>query len=269
MGNGTAFHRFSQTYTHSLSSAELVRIMLQRTLRALGSTVRGAAVSLNEVGSQLQGDYSHAEVLSSHKRITKLDGHKPSLASNVFVAPNASVIGDIHIDSKSSVWYGAVLRGDVNKISIGSNSHIGDNCVIHASSDLSPKGAQPTIVADNVTVEPGAILHGCRLESGCRIGSNAVIMDGVTVESGAYVEAGSVVTSMKTVGAGQVWAGVPAQCVRSMSEEETREMAKFAERTAENASRHAHVHAAGKRAQRAALEEREYFTPEAEIRPSF
>ena len=116
-------------------------------------------------------------------------GKTPAVAPDAFVAPNATVIGDVAIGAGSSVWYGCILRGDYNIIRIGARTNIQDGSVVHIDSRTS--GA---VIGDDVTVGHMCLIHACTLESGCFVGNKATVMDGAVVESGAMVAAGALVT---------------------------------------------------------------------------
>jgi carbonic anhydrase/acetyltransferase-like protein (isoleucine patch superfamily) len=133
-------------------------------------------------------------------------GRRPWIAADAFVAPGASVIGDVNLGGASSVWFGCVLRGDERAIHVGAGSNLQDLTVVHTSR----RGWDAVIGAD-VTVGHRAVLHGCRIEDGCFIGIGAILLDEVVVESGAIVAAGALVTPGKRVPAGEVWAGSPAR----------------------------------------------------------
>ncbi len=142
-------------------------------------------------------------------------GTIPEFAPDAFIAPNAVVIGDVVIGSRSSVWYGCTIRGDVNHVRIGRSSNIQDNSVIHVDS-----GKYPTLIGDDVLIGHMCIIHGCTLEDGSFVGMNSTIMDGCVVESGAMVAAGSLVTPGKHIPARQLWAGRPAKFMRELSDED-------------------------------------------------
>lgn len=139
----------------------------------------------------------------------------PKIDPTAFVAETATVIGDIEIGPESSIWYGCVLRADVNDIRIGARTNIQDGTVIHVS-----RGVQGTYIGDGITVGHMALLHACTLESGCFIGMKACIMDRAVVESGAMVAAGALVTPGKRVKAGWLWAGSPARPIRELTQED-------------------------------------------------
>lgn len=147
-------------------------------------------------------------------------GILPTIGRDVFLAENAVIIGDVVIGDNSSIWYGCVLRGDVQSIRVGAGSNIQDGTIVHVTD-----GRFSTTIGSNVTIGHGAILHGCTLEDGAFIGMRATVLDGAVVEGGAMVGAGSLVTPGKRVPHGEMWAGSPAKLLRKMSEEE---MAGFA-----------------------------------------
>ncbi len=146
--------------------------------------------------------------------IKTLNGKKPSVGENCFLAENATIIGDVVLGDNCSVWYSAVLRGDVHYIKVGNNTNIQDCAVIHATYKKSP-----TNIGDNVTIAHGAIIHGCTIKDNVMIGMNAVVLDDAVVESNSIIAAGSVVTKGTVVESGSVYAGIPAKKVKSISTE--------------------------------------------------
>lgn len=137
-------------------------------------------------------------------------GVRPEIHPSAFVAPGASVMGDVVIGEDSNIWFGCVLRGDVDMIRVGKRSNIQDGTVVHLS-----HGA-PTIIGDDVTVGHGAILHGCTLEDKSFIGMGSTLLDGSVVESGAMLGAGALLTQGKRVPSGQLWGGSPARYLRDL-----------------------------------------------------
>jgi|TARA_B100001750_G_scaffold247230_1_gene272265 carbonic anhydrase/acetyltransferase-like protein (isoleucine patch superfamily) len=142
---------------------------------------------------------------------------RPLLGANVFVAPSAVIIGDVRIAKECSVWFQAVIRGDVNKIRIGGGTNIQDSVIIHVTT----KGSS-TIIGSNVTIGHGAIVHACTVRDRSLIGMGSILMDDVVVESNALVAAGSLVTEGKRVKKGEVWAGSPAVFVRYLTKKESK-----------------------------------------------
>jgi carbonic anhydrase/acetyltransferase-like protein (isoleucine patch superfamily) len=147
--------------------------------------------------------------------ILPFKGVVPQIAATAFVAPTASVIGDVVIGAGSSIWFGTVVRGDVHEIRIGERTNIQDGTVVHVT-----RGKFGTYIGSGITIGHGAILHACTLEDDCFIGMGATVMDGAVVESGAMVAAGALVTPGKRVKKGELWAGSPAKFLRPLTEAE-------------------------------------------------
>jgi len=148
--------------------------------------------------------------------IISYDRKKPDIHPTCFQTPDSVIIGDVVIGEESSVWFGAVIRGDINYIRIGSWTNIQDGSVIHVTG-----GTSPTEVGDFVTVGHRAILHGCKVGNGCLIGMGAIILDDAIIGDGALVAAGAVVTPGTKVPARTLYAGNPAVSKREVSEEES------------------------------------------------
>ncbi len=142
-------------------------------------------------------------------------GAMPKIDSSAYVAPNATLTGDVVIGADSSIWFNTVVRGDVNNIIIGARTNIQDNSVIHVAS----KG-QGTYIGDDVTVGHMALLHACTIGHRAFIGMQACIMDDAKVEDEAMVAAGALVTPGKVVGRHEMWAGRPAKKKRNLKAEE-------------------------------------------------
>lgn len=145
-----------------------------------------------------------------HGHITTCEGATPSLHESVYVAVTASVIGNVDIAADSSIWFGAVLRGDEVSIRIGRRSNVQDGVIIHGDT------GQSVEIGNDVTIGHGAIIHGCHIHDGALIGMGAVVLDGAVIESGALVAAGAVVGPGKRVTANTLWAGVPAKQMRDL-----------------------------------------------------
>jgi len=158
----------------------------------------------------------------------------PRLEAGVWVAPGAWVIGDVEIGADSSLWYGAVLRADVNHIRIGRRSNVQDGAVVHVTRDRFS-----TEVGDEVTVGHRAVVHGCRVSDGALIGIGAIVLDGASVGDGAFVGAGAVVTPGTEIAARSVAMGTPARSVRSLGDEEWAEQRKRTLSYVETARQHA------------------------------
>lgn len=149
----------------------------------------------------------------------------PKLHKSVFLASGSKIIGDVEIGEKSSVWYNAVIRGDVNYIRIGKMTNVQDCSMLHVTNNKFP-----LIIGDKVTIGHSVTLHGCVLKNSCLIGMNAVVLDGALVEENSMVAAGAVIKPGFIVPSGKLAAGVPAKIIRNLSETEMLEFEKSAGR---------------------------------------
>jgi len=145
-------------------------------------------------------------------------GKMPKIAKAAFVAPNASLIGDVELDEGSSVWFGAVLRGDLNRIYVGKRSNLQDLVAVHVTREL------PVIVEEDVTVGHSAILHGCIVRRGSLIGMGAVVLDGAEIGEFSIVGAKALVTGGKRFPPRSLIIGAPAKVVRELTEEELKHL---------------------------------------------
>ena len=148
-------------------------------------------------------------------------GTSPSIAGNAFIHHSAHIIGEVHIGVNSSVWCGAVVRGDVNSIAIGDDTNIQDLSVLHVSHKTphNPTGA-PLIIGHRVTVGHSVILHGCTIHDECLIGMGSIIMDKAVLEPQVLVGAGSLVPEGKVLQSGYLYLGRPVKQVRALTPEE-------------------------------------------------
>ena len=142
-------------------------------------------------------------------------GILPTIHADAFIAPGAVVIGDVHIGADTNVWFGCVIRGDVNHIRIGERTNIQDGSIVHVTRETAP-----TIIGSNVTIGHQATIHGCTLQDESFIGMGACVIDGVVVESHGFVAAGALVTPNKRIKTGQMWAGNPAKYFRDLTDNE-------------------------------------------------
>ncbi|XP_061342324.1 gamma carbonic anhydrase 1, mitochondrial-like isoform X1 [Gastrolobium bilobum] len=205
----------------------------------VGFWIRETGQALDRLGSRLQGNYLFQEQLSRHRPLMNLFDKAPIIHKDAFVAPSASIIGDVYVGQSSSVWYGCVLRGDVNSISIGSGTNIQDNSLVHVSKSKISGKVLPTIIGDNVTVGHSAVLQGCTVEDEAFIGMGATLLDGVYVEKHAMVAAGALVRQNTRIPYGEVWGGNPARFLRKLTEDEM----TFFSQSALNYSNLAEAHA--------------------------
>jgi carbonic anhydrase/acetyltransferase-like protein (isoleucine patch superfamily) len=153
--------------------------------------------------------------------IEKYKEVEPFIGKDVFIHPSATVIGDVELGDKVSVWPGVVIRGDVNVIRIGEASNIQDNSVLHVShrSPDDPEGA-PLFIGNYVTVGHACILHGCEIGDECLIGMGAIVMDRVVMQPRVLLGAGSLVPEGKVLESGWLYVGRPAKAVRQLTDAE-------------------------------------------------
>ncbi|MGE4169225.1 MAG: gamma carbonic anhydrase family protein [Candidatus Margulisiibacteriota bacterium] len=156
----------------------------------------------------------------------------PSIHPSVFVANTATVVGDVILEEDASVFYSAVLRGDINRIHIGKRSNIQDGCVIHVEND------NACIVGEDVTVGHRAVLHGCTIEDGCLIGMGAIILNGAVLKKGCVIGAGAIVTENQTIESGSLVVGVPGKVIRNLGPEAFTVNQKWAQKYVAIAGKH-------------------------------
>ena len=156
--------------------------------------------------------------------ILKYLGKEPKIGKEVFIAEGAQVIGDVTLGDHASVWFNAVVRGDVNYIKIGENTNIQDNSVLHVTTDIAPLN-----IGKNVTVGHNVILHGCTIEDNCMIGSGAIIWDGAVIGEGSIVGAGAVVLANFTAPPHSLVLGTPAKFKKEIPEEQYNQLIVLAE----------------------------------------
>ena len=135
----------------------------------------------------------------------------PKFGNNCYLAPNCTIVGDVEMGNDCSIWFNAVLRGDVNSIRIGNKVNIQDNATIHCTYQKTK-----TIIADNVSIGHNAIVHGCTIEENVLVGMGAIIMDNCYIEKNALIAAGAVVLEGTRVEEGSIYAGVPAKKVKQL-----------------------------------------------------
>ena len=135
----------------------------------------------------------------------------PRIADDVFIAPTATIIGDVEIETGANVWFGAVLRGDIAAIRVGADTNIQDNATIHTDA------GRPALIGRRVTVGHNAVVHGCTVEESVLIGMSAVVLSGAHVKTGCVIAAGAVIREGQTAGPYHLMAGMPAVCKKELS----------------------------------------------------
>ena len=156
----------------------------------------------------------------------------PTVHSSAWIVPGATVIGDVTIEEESSVWYGAVLRGDINRIIIGSRSNVQDNAVVHLDTNY------PTSLGEIVTVGHSAIVHACKIDNEVLVGMGAIILDDVEVGARSIIGANALVTMGMKIPAGSLVLGSPAKVRRQLSLDEQKDIARWAWSYVETAKRY-------------------------------
>ncbi|MFD2889865.1 gamma carbonic anhydrase family protein [Chitinophaga cymbidii] len=146
--------------------------------------------------------------------ILPVKGVSPQMGEHCFIAPNATIVGDVIMGKDCSVWFNAVVRGDVNSIRMGDKVNVQDGAVIHATYEKTK-----TIIGNNVSIGHNAIVHGCTVEDNVLIGMGAIVMDNAHIGSNTIIAAGAVVLEGTIVEAGTIYAGVPAKKVKNVSQE--------------------------------------------------
>lgn len=157
--------------------------------------------------------------------IKSVRGNSPKFGQNCFLADNATVVGEVVMGENCTVWFNAVVRGDVHSITIGDNTNIQDGAVIHCTYQKAK-----TTIGNNVSIAHNAIVHGCTIEDNVLIGMGAIVMDDAIVRSNSVIAAGAVVLAGTVVESGSIYAGMPAKKVKEISEE----MKAVIQRTAKN-----------------------------------
>lgn len=145
--------------------------------------------------------------------IKSVNGKFPDIPADCYLAENATIVGEVSFGSNCSVWFNAVIRGDVNKITIGNKVNIQDGAIIHCTYQK-----HETIIGNNVSIGHNAIVHGCTVEDNVLIGMGAIVMDNCVIKSNSIIAAGAVVTQNTVVESGVIYAGVPAKKVKEINQ---------------------------------------------------
>jgi gamma-carbonic anhydrase len=144
--------------------------------------------------------------------ILPVNGIVPNIGQNCWLAPNATVVGNVSLGKDCTVWFNAVIRGDVNAITIGHSSNVQDGAIIHCTYQKTK-----TVIGNYVSIAHNAIVHGCTIEDLVLVGMGAIIMDGAYIETGSIIAAGAIVTQNTRVAAGSIYAGNPAKFLKPVS----------------------------------------------------
>lgn len=148
------------------------------------------------------------------KIIKPVKGKHPKISEDCYIAENATIVGEVSIGTQCSVWFNAVVRGDVHYIKIGNKVNIQDGAVIHATYKKSP-----TTIGNNVSIGHNAIVHGCTIHDNVLIGMGSIVMDDCVIESNSIIAAGAIVIKNTRVESGSIYAGIPAKKIKNISQE--------------------------------------------------
>ena len=165
--------------------------------------------------------------------VYELDGVTPNVAPDAWVAPNAAVIGNVILGARSSIWFGCVLRGDTNRITVGPGTNVQDGTIMH----VNPPAEHACTIGADVTIGHAAIVHACTLYDRAFVGMGATVLDGAVIEQDGMLAAGAVLAPGKRIGAGELWAGVPARKLRDMPADERERNAHIAVHYQDRAAR--------------------------------
>lgn len=153
--------------------------------------------------------------MSQSPIILPFKGVMPTIHPSCFVAPGAVIIGDVEIGEDSNIWFGCVLRGDVQSIRVGARTNIQDGSVVHVTRNIGP-----TVIGNGVTIGHSAVIHACTIEDDAFVGMHATVMDHAVVSRNGMLAAGALLAPRKTIPTGELWAGNPAKLFRPMKQEE-------------------------------------------------
>lgn len=146
--------------------------------------------------------------------IQAVNGNYPEIPNDCFLAATAVVVGDVSMGNNCSIWFNAVVRGDVHSITMGNQVNVQDNAVIHCTYQK-----HPTVIGNNVSIGHNAIVHGCTIHDNVLIGMGSIVMDNCVIESNSIIAAGAVVTQNTVVESGSIYAGIPAKKIKTISQE--------------------------------------------------
>jgi len=184
---------------------------------AASGAARKLGKLLDAIGAKMEV-VKYTERLVPSTRFVAIDDLMPAISKSVsFIAPTANIIGDVKIGEKSSIWFGATVRSEINKVIIGKNSSIGDRALVH---DAKNEGNYSTFIGHNVTIGPGAIIHASTIEDNTMVGASAQILEGCIVHSKSIVAPGSILAARTSVSSGELWGGSPAKMIRPLTVEE-------------------------------------------------
>jgi len=202
-------------------------------LRTFGRLLRGVGQTLDRIGVAVQGADAYVERLVPSTRVVTFKGKRFTYQLQHFVASNATVVGDVAIADTASLWYGATIRGDLNRVTIGRGTSVLDNATV------APEASAPANLGADVVVLPGAVVRSATLGDGVMVGHGATVQSGSIIGNDAFIDAGAVVVSGSVVPAGTLWTGRPASQLRVLAPEEMKYLRTMAVEYASLGARHA------------------------------
>mmetsp|Transcript_22407 Transcript_22407/g.45086 ORF Transcript_22407/g.45086 Transcript_22407/m.45086 type:complete len:229 (-) Transcript_22407:76-762(-) len=211
---------------------------MQRATHLFGRALRETGQAIDRLGLTFSNNEIYKETFSRHRQVMNLFDKRPIIAGGCFVAPNASVIGNVLLHNECSIWYGAVVRGDKNKIKIGRQTNVQDRAVIGTIANSATGFPAHVDIGDQVTIGHGALITSCTIGNRVLIGQGAIIQEGSDIGNNAIIAAGAVVLPGTVVPAQQLWAGNPAAFIRDVTDAEMEGMVKSAEHYSEMGSTH-------------------------------
>ncbi|GJQ10477.1 hypothetical protein GpartN1_g2268.t1 [Galdieria partita] len=192
---------------------------IRRALYMMGQMIRETGQSMDHLGMRVQGGYSYREPLSRHRQLMNVGIKKPVFENNVFIAPNASVIGNVQLGENCSVGYGAVLRADAVPIVIVGDSHIGDGVVIHCTRNPEERG-NPTFIGKQVVIGPCCSIYSCTIYDNVYVGWGTLLEEDCVVSTRSVIVSGSRLVKGTSVASEELWGGNPATYIRKLTSEE-------------------------------------------------
>ena len=212
---------------------------MKKVSHLLGRAIRETGQAVDRLALRLEGKEAvYNEFWSRHRPVMNLFDKRPLISSGTFIASNASVIGEVLMNDHASVWYGAVVRGDKSKVTIGFKSNVQDRCVVSTVPTLDSGFSADVEIGEYCTVGHGAILVSCTIKRNCLIGQGSIIQEGAVIEENSIIAAGAVILADTIVPAKQLWAGNPAKFVRNVTDDEVENNKKVAENYTQLATEH-------------------------------
>jgi carbonic anhydrase/acetyltransferase-like protein (isoleucine patch superfamily) len=219
----------SKTLAMALRTA--ARTLVRRGDQAI-RTYAAATATQHQLHQHAEWDYR------GQRQIVPFNHRVPIVAVDAFVAPNVVLAGAVDIQDRASVWYGSVLRGDLNRIVLGFSSSVGDKCVLHAASTAPTGLSAETLIGKYCTIGSYSTLRSCTVEDEAVVGQRCVLMEGSLVEMNSMLGSGAVLPPGRRVPAGELWAGNPARFVRMLTNDEILAIPKLADGLRELAQEH-------------------------------